>query len=86
MADEPTDWSPEVAGIERRRERAREMGGAEQVARQHAAGKLTVRERIEALCDKGSFRERGGISGVSELGPDGELVDFSPANVVLGTA
>ena len=32
-------------------------GGAERIARQHAAGKLTARERIEALCDQGSFRE-----------------------------
>jgi acetyl-CoA carboxylase carboxyltransferase component len=86
MADEPKDWSPEVEGIERRRELAREMGGPAQVERQRAAGKLNVRERIEALCDKGSFRERGGISGVSQLDASGNLVDFSPANVVLGTA
>ncbi len=32
-------------------------GGAERIARQHAAGKLTARERIGALCDQGSFRE-----------------------------
>ena len=84
--DEPKDWAPEVEQIEQRRERALEMGGAEQVERQHAAGKLTVRERLAALCDKGSFRERGGISGVPEYDDDGNLVDFSPANVVLGTA
>jgi len=86
MADEPEDWSPEVAAIERRRALALEMGGADQAERQRAAGKLTVRERIDALCDKGSFRERGGISGVSQLDDAGELVGFSPANVVLGTA
>lgn len=86
MAKEPEDWSPEVAGIARRRELAREMGGDDAVARQHAAGKLSVRERIDALADKGSFRERGGISGVADLDDDGALRDFSPANVVLGTA
>jgi len=32
-------------------------GGAEAVARQHAAGKLTARERIELLLDQGSFEE-----------------------------
>ena len=74
MADEPDDWSPEVEAIERRRQRASEMGGAEAVARQHEAGKLTVRERIEALCDKGSFRERGGISGVPTYDDDGNLL------------
>ena len=78
-------WAPEVAQIEARRARALELGGADAVARQHASGRLTVRERIEALADKGSFRERGGITGVSKVGPDGELEDFSPSNVVLGT-
>lgn len=83
---EPEGWGPEVEQIERRRALAREMGGADPVERQHAAGKLTVRERIEALADKGSFRERGGISGVAELAGDGTVERFSPANVVLGTA
>ncbi|MEY2936431.1 MAG: hypothetical protein RL033_7180 [Pseudomonadota bacterium] len=32
-------------------------GGAERVERQHAAGKLTARERIEVLLDPGSFLE-----------------------------
>jgi propionyl-CoA carboxylase beta chain len=32
-------------------------GGAERIARQHAAGKRTARERIAALVDKGSFEE-----------------------------
>ncbi len=32
-------------------------GGAERVERQHRAGKLTARERIEALVDQGSFVE-----------------------------
>ncbi len=39
------------------REQARQGGGPERVARQHAKGKLTARERIELLLDKGSFRE-----------------------------
>ena len=32
-------------------------GGPERVERQHAAGKLTARERIEVLLDPGSFTE-----------------------------
>lgn len=87
MADDDTkDWTPEVEEIERRRLLAREMGGADQVARQHAAGKLTVRERIESICDKGSFRERGGLSGAPVQDDAGNVTGFSPANVVLGTA
>ncbi len=41
-----------------RRERAAELGGgADRIAKQHEAGKLTARERIEALLDRGSFVE-----------------------------
>jgi propionyl-CoA carboxylase beta chain len=36
---------------------AAEAGGADRVARQHQAGKLTARERVELLCDPGSFVE-----------------------------
>jgi len=36
---------------------AREGGGEERIAKQHAAGKLSARERIEALLDPGSFQE-----------------------------
>jgi acetyl-CoA carboxylase carboxyltransferase component len=32
-------------------------GGEQRVAKQHAAGKLTARERLDVLLDKGSFRE-----------------------------
>lgn len=39
------------------REEARQGGGPERAARQHAAGKLMARERIDLLVDPGSFRE-----------------------------
>jgi propionyl-CoA carboxylase beta chain len=38
---------------------AREGGGADKIAAQHAKGKLTARERIEALLDPDSFEEIG---------------------------
>ena len=37
--------------------RAEEGGGAERVRRQHEAGKLTARERIDLLFDEGTFEE-----------------------------
>jgi propionyl-CoA carboxylase beta chain len=40
-----------------RLEQARLGGGAERIAKQHQAGKLTARERIELLVDPGSFEE-----------------------------
>ncbi|MEE9262970.1 MAG: acyl-CoA carboxylase subunit beta [Vicinamibacteria bacterium] len=46
-----------LAELNERNRRAAEAGGAERIERQHAAGKLTARERIEALVDPGSFEE-----------------------------
>ncbi len=43
--------------LHERMARAREGGGVERVARQHEAGKLTARERLELLLDPGSFEE-----------------------------
>ena len=39
------------------------MGGPDKVKRQHDGGKLTVRERIDALLDPGSFHEIGALAG-----------------------
>src|SRR6478609_2370128 len=36
---------------------AEQGGGADRIAKQHAAGKLTARERVELLLDPGSFVE-----------------------------
>jgi len=46
-----------VDRLEAMERRALEAGGAERVARQHKAGKLTARERIELVCDPGTFVE-----------------------------
>src|ERR1700743_2473760 len=43
--------------LERRREQARLGGGQARIDAQHKRGKLTARERIELLLDKGSFEE-----------------------------
>ncbi len=79
-------WKEEVDELQRRRELAREHGGAEAVAKQHARGRLAVRERIDALVDSESFREIGAIAGRSEKDAAGRLASFTPANVVSGTA
>jgi len=77
-------WQPELEELRRRRELAARMGGKERVARQHASGRLTVRERIERLFDSATFHETGGIAGVGSYGDDGELEDLLPANMVVG--
>jgi acetyl-CoA carboxylase carboxyltransferase component len=76
-------WEPELEELRRREELARQMGGAERVERQHAAGRLTVRERIARLFDKGTFHETGMLAGRADY-EDGELTAFLPANVVVG--
>ena len=77
-------WQPELDELRRREELARQMGGPERVARQHAAGKLTVRERVERLLDAGSFHETGALAGKGEYDGEGELTGFLPANAVVG--
>ncbi|MCH2170336.1 propionyl-CoA carboxylase [Myxococcota bacterium] len=79
-------WKSEVEGIEQRRQRASEHGGAEAVAKQHELGRLTIRERVDALVDAGSFSEQGPIAGESETDENGNLQSFTPANYVLGMA
>ena len=77
-------WEPELEELRRREELARRMGGEERVARQHASGRLTVRERIERLFDTGSFHETGALAGRGSYDEHGELSDFVPANTVVG--
>ncbi len=43
--------------LQRRRDQIRAQGGTDRIARQHAAGKLTARERLDLLLDPGSFVE-----------------------------
>ena len=78
-------WKPEADEIQRRRALASELGGSEAVERQHGRGRGTVRERIDSLIDRDSFREHAGIAGASEVDAEGRG-SFTPANVVVGTA
>ncbi|MEV0619094.1 carboxyl transferase domain-containing protein [Nonomuraea sp. NPDC050404] len=71
-------WDPELAELKRRKELAERMGGAERVARQHATGRLTIRERLAALTD--SWQEVGALTGRTSA--DG----FTPSNVIIGRA
>jgi acetyl-CoA carboxylase carboxyltransferase component len=77
-------WEPELEELRRREELAGKMGGDERVARQHASGRRTVRERIDRLFDPGSFHETGALAGRGSYDESGELVDFLPANTVVG--
>jgi acetyl-CoA carboxylase carboxyltransferase component len=56
---EGTGMKPLVDDLHQRREKAKLGGGEEKIAIQHERGKLTARERIDLLCDEGSFVEVG---------------------------
>ncbi len=77
-------WQKEIDELAKKRALAKEQGGAKSVARQHAKGRLTVRERVETLVDKDSFEELGIGAGVADRDEDGNLIGFTPANYVLG--
>ncbi len=57
MSDDSARPVTPLQRLEALERRALEGGGPERVKRQHDAGKLTARERIELLCDPGSFVE-----------------------------
>lgn len=58
----PTADATPAAELERRRRSASEMGGEERIARHHASGRLTARERIGLLIDDDSWREIGQLA------------------------
>jgi len=71
--------------LEKRRRWAEELGGAERVEREHALGRLTIRERIERVVDPGTFQEVGKLTGRGDY--DGaEVKHVAPAPYVAGIA
>lgn len=79
-------WQPELDELRERERMARALGGADKVKRQHDAGKLTIRERIDGLVDRASFHEVGAIAGRAEYDSEGRLKQLTPSNCVLGRA
>lgn len=77
-------WEKDVEELERQRAMAREMGGADSVAFHHGRGKLTVRERVEALADPGSFQEIGALAGTPTWEGD-RVAALKPSNTIIGT-
>lgn len=77
-------WEPELEELKRRIALGQAMGGPERVERQHAQGRLTVRERIAQLLDSDSFQEIGAIAGAAAYASDGSIAAFTPANCVVG--
>jgi acetyl-CoA carboxylase carboxyltransferase component len=76
MTDRPHDDPYHLDEWAAREARAKEMGGAEKIARQRRKGRLTARERIEKLVEAGTFDEHGSLA-VSDLP---EAADKTPAD------
>lgn len=78
-------WERRVADIEERRSRALELGGEERIARQHAEGKYTIRERIERFVDEHTFREVGALAADVQYDNEGHITSYTPSGYVAGT-
>jgi propionyl-CoA carboxylase beta chain len=63
--------------VRRRHAAAEQGGGAQRMARQHAEGKLSARERVELLLDEGTFEELDKLvrHRCTDFGMDGEIVE-----------
>jgi acetyl-CoA carboxylase carboxyltransferase component len=77
-------WDSEIDEIKQRRKLAKQQGGKDAVKAHHEKGRLTIRERIDALLDKNSFDEIGEGAGVPKYNDKGKLSNFQPANFILG--
>ena len=51
------NWKKETVELKKRRSLAKQQGGDKAIDLQHAKGRLTLRERINLLLDKGSFQK-----------------------------
>ena len=80
------NWEKELDELRRRQADVREMGGADRIQRQHDGGRLTARERIDKLADRGTFHEIGTIAGAAEYDADGDLIKLNASNCVMGRA
>ena len=79
-------WSAEIEEIQRRRALAEQCGGAEAVARHHAAGKLTIRERIDGLLDAKTFQEVGKLAGSAKYDAKSTPITIAPAPPYISRA
>jgi acetyl-CoA carboxylase carboxyltransferase component len=89
MSAEPSDaegWRPEVEELAFRRAQAEALGGAAAVAKHHAQGRLSIRERIGSLVDAASFQEVGRLTGQGKYDASGKLLGVTPAPYVMGLA
>jgi acetyl-CoA carboxylase carboxyltransferase component len=76
--DEAAQTLPALVELERRRAEALAMGGPDRIARHHESGRLTARERIDALIDPDSWRELGLLAE-----PELRREHYAPADAII---
>ena len=81
MPEDTEIKAKQLAELEKRRAKIKEMGGRENVEKQRKKGKLTARERIDRLLDKGTFREIGMFAksrstAYKEVSADGVITGY----------
>jgi acetyl-CoA carboxylase carboxyltransferase component len=77
------EYSTKISELDARRKKNLAMGGKDRIARQHERGKLTVRERIDLLFDKGTFVELGLLAQQQSLRGGEVDSDGTPADGVV---
>jgi acetyl-CoA carboxylase carboxyltransferase component len=77
-------WQPEIEEIAKKRQRALHLGGADKIARQHAQGKLTARERINRLLDPDSFTELGMLATHQSQRPEMQGIYTAADGTIIG--
>ena len=78
-----TMWKSDSAELVLRRQWAEQLGGEQSVAKHHARGSLTIRERISGLLDEKSFKEIGKLTGEGKY-QDSGVSEVTPAPYVMG--
>lgn len=69
-------WNEAIEDLEARRSKAKLGGGQAAIDKQHEKGKLTARERLDILFDKGTFVEINDLaeSRIDDFGLDKKRV------------
>jgi acetyl-CoA carboxylase carboxyltransferase component len=75
-----------LAKLEQNRRENLTGGGQERIDLQHTLGKLTARERIERLADRGSFEEIGSRVREFRLFLEGKAEPSPSDGIIMGTA
>ena len=87
MSEDEMDVADLIEEVQAVKERVADAGRPEAVERQHEADKLTARERVDYLCDDGTFDEIGQLAAPMPTTPetaDWEREDAPADGVVCG--